>query len=327
MNYRHVYMLIIEHAKSEMENGLRPKSSYYRKNFPGQYFEFHHILPKSIYPLWAKRSSNLVALTAREHFFCHQLLTKIYSCKSMSFALYQMVSCLEQNRRYKPTTMEYQRIREQYDLYNRLPKNMSEEARKKNSISTVERNLKFWSDEENRRKTSENMKIAWVKRREKLIAAGKIKPKTKKPSHEEIKKSKLPKPTFFEIHGFERGSEEHKMWIKKQQSEASKKHWAELKEDKEAYDAFCKGRSTYKKGYWDTHPEKKKEMSERSKEIRHRCGGRKQSMEERINRRKHMNEWIEYNEKNGVNISYEDFYKIIRAEKARIRRAKMLKHK
>ena len=29
MNYRHVYMLIIEHAKSEMENGLRPKSSYY----------------------------------------------------------------------------------------------------------------------------------------------------------------------------------------------------------------------------------------------------------------------------------------------------------
>ena len=56
-------------------------------------------------------------------------------------------------------------------------------------------------------------------------------------------------------------------------------------------------------------------------------GGRKQSMEERINRRKYMSEWVEYNEKNGVNISYEDFYKIIRAEKARIRRAKMLKHK
>ena len=28
MNYRHVYMLIIKHAKSEMELGLRPKSRY-----------------------------------------------------------------------------------------------------------------------------------------------------------------------------------------------------------------------------------------------------------------------------------------------------------
>ena len=169
------------------------------------------------------------------------------------------------------------------------------------------------------------MRIAWAKRRERLVASGKIKSKTEKSSHEETKKPKLSKPTFFESHGFERGSEEHRMWVKKQQSEASKKHWAELKEDKEAYDAFCEGRSTYKKEYWKAHPEKKKEMSERSKEIRKRCGGRKQSMDERINRRKHMSEWVEYNEKNGVNISYEEFYKIIRAEKARIRRAEMSK--
>ena len=326
MNYRHIYMLIVEHAKSEMKNGLRPKSSYYRKNFPEQYFEFHHVLPKSIYPNWTKRKSNIVALTAREHFFCHMLLYKIFPCKSMSFALYQMASCLEQDRRYKPTTREYQRIREHYNLYNRLPKNISEEARKKNSISTVERNFKFWGDEENRKKASENMRIAWAKRRERLVAARKIKSKTEKSSHDETKKPKLSKPTFFEAHGFERGSEEHRMWVKKQQSEASKKHWAELKEDKEAYDAFCEGRSTYKKEYWETHPEKKKEMSERSKEIRKRCGGRTQSMDERINRRKHMSEWVEYNEKNGVNISYEEFYKIIRAEKARIRRAKMSKN-
>jgi hypothetical protein len=87
MNYRHVYMLIIEHAKKEVELGLRPKSSYQRKNFPNQYFEFHHILPRSLFPLWIKRKSNLVPLTAREHFFCHQLLTKIYPCREMYFAI------------------------------------------------------------------------------------------------------------------------------------------------------------------------------------------------------------------------------------------------
>lgn len=92
MNYRHVYMLIIEHAKSEMKNGLRPKSSYYRKNFPEQYFEFHHILPRSIFPNWIKRKSNIVALTAREHFFCHQLLTKIFPCREMFNALIAMCS-------------------------------------------------------------------------------------------------------------------------------------------------------------------------------------------------------------------------------------------
>ena len=46
MNYRHVYMLIVEHAKSEMEKGLRPKTKYQKSSFPEQYFEFHHILPK-----------------------------------------------------------------------------------------------------------------------------------------------------------------------------------------------------------------------------------------------------------------------------------------
>lgn len=37
MNYRHVYMLIIEHAKSEQKLGLRKKGN-------GNYYEAHHIL-------------------------------------------------------------------------------------------------------------------------------------------------------------------------------------------------------------------------------------------------------------------------------------------
>lgn len=70
MNYRHVYCVIISHAKSEEKLGLRKKGN-------GTYYEAHHILPKSLFPLWENRKSNLVLLTARERLFCHQLLIKI----------------------------------------------------------------------------------------------------------------------------------------------------------------------------------------------------------------------------------------------------------
>ncbi len=83
MNYRHVYMLIIEHAKSEQKLGIRKRGN-------GEYYEAHHILPKSLFPLWSKRKSNLVLLTLREHFFCHQLLTKVYPGPSMYAALFFM---------------------------------------------------------------------------------------------------------------------------------------------------------------------------------------------------------------------------------------------
>lgn len=91
MNYRRVYMLIIKHAKNEMELGIRKKGN-------GNYYENHHILPKSLFPLWSKRESNLVLLTAREHFFCHQLLTKIYPSYSMACALFYMCNGNEYQR-------------------------------------------------------------------------------------------------------------------------------------------------------------------------------------------------------------------------------------
>lgn len=91
MNYRHVYMCIVMHAKQEMLEGKRPLSKKQKQEaFKNQYFEFHHILPKSLFPLWSKRELNLVCLTAREHFFCHQLLTKIYPGPKMLFALWRL---------------------------------------------------------------------------------------------------------------------------------------------------------------------------------------------------------------------------------------------
>ena len=76
-------MIIITKAKEEMISGKRRKGN-------GVYYEKHHILPKSLFPLWEKRSSNLVLLTAREHYFCHKLLVKIFKCKEMANALFRM---------------------------------------------------------------------------------------------------------------------------------------------------------------------------------------------------------------------------------------------
>lgn len=61
MDYSRLYYKIIENRKNNTFNG---------------YTECHHILPKSLGGTNDK--SNLVDLTAREHFICHLLLTKMY---------------------------------------------------------------------------------------------------------------------------------------------------------------------------------------------------------------------------------------------------------
>ena len=76
MNYRHIYCKVISYAKSQN-----------RHKGDGNYYEAHHILPKSMFPLWKNRKSNLVLLTPREHLFVHKLLFKIYKNSQMACAL------------------------------------------------------------------------------------------------------------------------------------------------------------------------------------------------------------------------------------------------
>ena len=66
MNYFIVYNNIIEKAKSR---GLN-------KKLLDGYFERHHIVPRCMNGTNDK--SNLVLLTAREHYICHYLLWKIH---------------------------------------------------------------------------------------------------------------------------------------------------------------------------------------------------------------------------------------------------------
>lgn len=112
MNYRRIYMKIIINAKKEVQKGNRPdnRSHSRRKCFENKYFEFHHILPKSLFPLWENNESNIIPLTAREHFFCHQLLTKIYPSSEMAFAIYYMATGFNKEK-YKITSREYERIK------------------------------------------------------------------------------------------------------------------------------------------------------------------------------------------------------------------------
>lgn len=118
MNYRKLYLKIIFNAKSEMGSGIRSKKN-------NEYYENHHIFPRSLFPLWEEKSSNQVLLTAREHFFCHQLLTKIWPGQETSFALNAFLwgyktankQGIQRVNKYKITSREYERIRTQMAQY------------------------------------------------------------------------------------------------------------------------------------------------------------------------------------------------------------------
>jgi hypothetical protein len=73
-----------------------------------QYLENHHIIPKSMGGL---EKENLVLLTAREHFICHLLLTKMtlgVDRRNMSFALSVMSN---RNRYYPKSSRLYESVR------------------------------------------------------------------------------------------------------------------------------------------------------------------------------------------------------------------------
>lgn len=68
MNYEKIYNSIIENRKL---------------NVPIGYVEEHHIVPSSIGG--TNEKSNLVCLTAKEHFICHLLLTKMYKYGTLEY--------------------------------------------------------------------------------------------------------------------------------------------------------------------------------------------------------------------------------------------------
>ena len=84
-NYREEYIKLINNA---------------RNNIPNNY-EIHHILPKSIFPLWKSKKSNLIKLSLEDHYKAHYLLYKIYDSIQMTYSLKQFLNMT--NKQYNPS--------------------------------------------------------------------------------------------------------------------------------------------------------------------------------------------------------------------------------
>jgi hypothetical protein len=97
MDYHKIYSLIINRARN--------------RNLKG-YKERHHIIPKCLGG--TNKKDNIVNLTAREHFFCHQLLCEIYpENKKLVFALWSMANQKAplQKRTFKVSSKLYERLK------------------------------------------------------------------------------------------------------------------------------------------------------------------------------------------------------------------------
>ena len=140
MNYRKVYMTIIVNAIKENRKKLSRDAENY------VYYEEHHVLPKSLFPAWKNRKSNLVLLTAREHFFCHQLLTKIYPSYAMSCALFYMCNG-NKHQRFVCSSRDYERARIDFSKWNSIMRKGQDPWNKdisyKDLYTDEERKLRF----------------------------------------------------------------------------------------------------------------------------------------------------------------------------------------
>jgi hypothetical protein len=94
--YKRWYFSIVEKAQQ-------------RSNLTEEYFEKHHIVPKSLGG--SNKKENIVRVTAKEHFVCHLLLTKFTegeSKRKMSYALWMMCNAAtKKHQRYLPKSKTY----------------------------------------------------------------------------------------------------------------------------------------------------------------------------------------------------------------------------
>jgi hypothetical protein len=82
------------------------------------YSEKHHIIPKSLGG--SNDKNNIVSLTAKEHFVCHRLLTKMVndpeSKTKMHHAVFQMTISSKNQNRYKITSRVYAILKQNKSL-------------------------------------------------------------------------------------------------------------------------------------------------------------------------------------------------------------------
>ena len=94
-DYRKEYINLLKNAKD---------------NPPKNNFEYHHILPKSMFPNWKFKETNLIKLSLEDHYRAHFLLYKIYNSKEMTSAFYFMLS--NTDKQYNPKL--YKEVKEKH---------------------------------------------------------------------------------------------------------------------------------------------------------------------------------------------------------------------
>ena len=120
MNYQKIYNQIINRAKTRQIEG---------------YIEKHHIVPKCLGGEDIKE--NIIQLTSREHFICHQLLCEMYPNEfKLKQALFLMSIGKQKNKdkHYKISNRIYERLRLEYSLLL-IGKKQSKETKYKKSES------------------------------------------------------------------------------------------------------------------------------------------------------------------------------------------------
>jgi len=196
--YTRIYYQIVERAKNRIISG---------------YTENHHIIPKSLGG--SNKKDNIVALTAREHFICHWLLTKMTTDdnqRKMAYACKRMMTANSGQKRYKVTGRKYQLLRTQMNSMlkgrvftdewkNKLK--LSAQKRAKN-IPDSERTMRAEGIAQ-RNKNRKGEKRPWMQGDKNYFYHNKFLGEQnhffgKKHSSETLEKLKIPKPRMCCIH-------------------------------------------------------------------------------------------------------------------------------
>lgn len=137
MDYKKIY-------DNFMQDRLNKKLERITLKKRGEYFEGHHIIPKSKggtgNSYRPKNNENIVLLTAREHFLAHWMLWRIYQDRSTALAFHKM-TLTNKNQNRITTSRGYEESREAFrvtNLGNQYGKGktkiISEEQKKKHSL-------------------------------------------------------------------------------------------------------------------------------------------------------------------------------------------------
>jgi hypothetical protein len=112
MNYTSIYNSIIQKAKREKRKKLKSTNPNYI------YYEAHHIIPACMGGFGNSKQwrthSNIVLLTAKEHFLCHRLLCKMYpNVKGLVYSFWNMCNQKRSYQaRYNPSVRSYAEARQ-----------------------------------------------------------------------------------------------------------------------------------------------------------------------------------------------------------------------